>query len=102
MQWFRAESVLESKLLTGIRDRYRMGNRNKNRTRSSDEMSTTLIVEGMSCEHCEQSVEEALEALPGVTAASADREREQATVEGDADTAQLVQAVEDAGYSASA
>lgn len=65
-------------------------------------MSTTLTVDGMSCEHCEQSVEEALEGVDGVTAAEADREAEQATVEGDADTAALIEAIEDAGYSASA
>lgn len=65
-------------------------------------MSTTLTVEGMSCEHCEQTVEEALEGVSGVTDADADREREEATVDGDADEASLVAAVEDAGYSAGA
>lgn len=65
-------------------------------------MSTTLTVEGMSCEHCEQSVEEALEDVSGVEDVAVDRENEQATVEGDADTGELVSAVEDAGYSASA
>ncbi|MBO4246365.1 heavy-metal-associated domain-containing protein [Halomicrobium sp. IBSBa] len=61
---------------------------------------TTLSVEGMSCEHCEQTVEEALEAVSGVTDASADHEDERASIEGDADVAALVEAVEDAGYSA--
>lgn len=65
-------------------------------------MSTTLTVEGMSCEHCEQTVEDALEGVSGVTDADADREREAATVDGDADAASLIAAVEDAGYSASA
>jgi copper chaperone CopZ len=65
-------------------------------------MSQTITVEGMSCEHCEQSVEEALTGLDGVTAASADRETGSATVEGDADVDSLVTAVEDAGYDASA
>ncbi|MFB6201785.1 MAG: heavy-metal-associated domain-containing protein [Halorhabdus sp.] len=65
-------------------------------------MSQTLTVKGMSCEHCEQSVEEALEAVPGVTDATADRESETATVEGDADDGALVDAVADAGYEASA
>jgi copper chaperone len=65
-------------------------------------MALTLTVDGMSCEHCEQSVEDALEGIEGVTAADADREEGQATVEGEADTAALVAAVEDAGYSASA
>ena len=65
-------------------------------------MSTTLTVEGMTCGHCEQSVEEALESVDGVRDASADRDSERATVEGDADVDALVAAVEDAGYEASA
>jgi copper chaperone len=64
-------------------------------------MPTTIEVEGMSCEGCEQSVEDALDGVPGVTDAAADRESESATVEGDADPDQLVAAVEDAGYDAS-
>ena len=65
-------------------------------------MEQIIAVEGMSCEHCEQSVEEALSGVAAVTAARADRERETATVEGDADPDALVRAVEDAGYEASA
>ena len=65
-------------------------------------MSTIITVEGMSCGHCEQTVEEALRGVSGVTDASADREAEQASVDGDADTTALVQAVEDAGYTAHA
>ncbi|ELZ38423.1 Heavy metal transport/detoxification protein [Halorubrum saccharovorum DSM 1137] len=65
-------------------------------------MSQTITVEGMSCEHCEQSVTEALEGVDGVESATADRERESATVEGDADPDALVSAVSEAGYDASA
>lgn len=65
-------------------------------------MPTTITVTGMSCEHCEQTVEEALGEVPGVTGATADREAEQATVAGDADVDALVEAVEHAGYSAQA
>lgn len=63
---------------------------------------TTLTVEGMSCGHCEQTVEEALRDVNGVTDARADNETGEATVEGNADTAELVRAIEDAGYSAHA
>lgn len=63
-------------------------------------MATTLTVEGMSCEHCEQTVEDALRSVQGVTGASADRESEHARVDGDPDPTALVRAVEDAGYSA--
>jgi len=56
----------------------------------------------MSCGGCEQTVVEALESVSGVTHAEADRETNSATVEGDADSETLVQAVVDAGYDASA
>ncbi|MFC6758172.1 MULTISPECIES: CopZ family metallochaperone [Haloarcula] len=65
-------------------------------------MTTTLTVEGMSCEHCEQSVADALRDVEGVTEVSVDREGESATVDGDADADALVAAVEDAGYTAQA
>ncbi|WP_435185985.1 heavy-metal-associated domain-containing protein [Halobellus sp. EA9] len=61
----------------------------------------TITVEGMSCGHCEQTVEEALESVAGVESATADRDAESATVEGDADVDSLVAAVDDAGYEAS-
>ncbi|QLK24466.1 heavy-metal-associated domain-containing protein [Natrinema zhouii] len=65
-------------------------------------MSQTITVEGMSCEHCEQTVEDALEGVQGVNSVDVDREAERATVEGDAETADLVEAVDEAGYEASA
>ncbi|WP_324761115.1 heavy-metal-associated domain-containing protein [Haloarcula montana] len=65
-------------------------------------MSTTITVEGMTCGHCEQTVEEAVEEVSGVTGAAADRDAEQVTVEGDTDLSSLVEAVEDAGYTAKA
>ena len=64
-------------------------------------MSQTISVEGMTCEHCEQTVEEALQDVSGVTDVDVDREAERATVDGDAETGELVDAVEDAGYTAS-
>ncbi|WP_273838593.1 heavy metal-associated domain-containing protein [Halococcus sp. PRR34] len=63
---------------------------------------TTITVEGMSCEHCEQTIEEALRGVSGITDAHADREAERATIEGDPVNAALVQAIEDAGYTAHA
>jgi copper chaperone CopZ len=65
-------------------------------------MSTTLTIEGMSCEHCEQTVEEALKGVSGVRDAEADRDAKRATVDGDADPDALVAAVEEAGYDATA
>ncbi|MFB1065647.1 heavy metal transporter [Natrinema sp. CBA1119] len=65
-------------------------------------MSQTITVEGMSCEHCEQTVGDALEDVAGVESVDVDREAERATVEGDVDTQVLVSAVDDAGYDATA
>jgi copper chaperone len=65
-------------------------------------MVQTIDVDGMSCGGCEQNVVEALEDVSGVSDASADHEAETATVEGDANDADLVAAIEDAGYDASA
>lgn len=65
-------------------------------------MTRTLTVTGMSCGHCEQSVTEALEAVDGVESATADNEEDVAVVEGDAPVEDLVAAIEDAGYEATA
>ncbi|SNZ03674.1 Copper chaperone CopZ [Natronoarchaeum philippinense] len=65
-------------------------------------MTTIITVEGMTCGHCEQTVEEALQGVSGVTDATVDRENEQASVDGDADATALVEAIEDAGYTAHA
>lgn len=67
-----------------------------------DCMSTKLTVEGMTCGHCEQSVEDAVRSIEGVESVSADRITETVTVEGDVDTNELVAAIDDAGYTASA
>lgn len=64
-------------------------------------MALNITVEDMSCGGCEATVEDALEAVDGVKSATADNELDTATVEGDADVDALVDAVEDAGYSAS-
>ena len=65
-------------------------------------MSQTLTIEGMSCEHCEQRVEDTLANVQGVQSVDVDLDAAQATVEGDAATQDLVSAVDEAGYDASA
>lgn len=64
-------------------------------------MGQTITVEGMSCEHCEQTVEEALKDVDGVTSATADHDAATATIEGTADPDILSTAVEEAGYDVS-
>lgn len=63
-------------------------------------MTKTIRIDGMMCPHCEAAVKKALEAIDGVTSATASHTEKQATVEllKDVDTAVLEQAVVDAGY----
>lgn len=63
-------------------------------------MSQRITVSGMSCEGCEESVQEALTAVSGVTAVDVDRTTEAATIEGSASVDELMAAVEGAGYEA--
>lgn len=65
-------------------------------------MTHSLTVEGMSCDGCESTVTDALESVDGVTDVEVDHEADSATVEGTAETEELVTAVEDAGYDATA
>lgn len=61
-------------------------------------MSTKLTVDGMSCGHCEQTVEDAVRDLPGVAGVSADNEANEVVVDGDVDLDAVTAAIEDAGY----
>ncbi len=61
-------------------------------------MTTVLPVEGMTCGGCAGSVTKALEKVAGVTGVRVDLDAKQATVEGSADRAALVDAVEGAGF----
>ncbi len=60
-----------------------------------------LKVEGMSCNHCVNAVTRALGAVPGVDrVVEVNLERGEAVIEGSADVAQLVAAVEEEGFKA--
>lgn len=62
---------------------------------------TKLKIDGMSCEHCVRAVSGALEKVPGVkTVVEVSLERGEANVEGSAEAAALIAAVEEEGYSA--
>lgn len=62
-----------------------------------------LKVEGMTCGHCEQAVRKALAAVPGVTQVlEVDRIKQSATLEGNPALADLIAAVKDEGFQASA
>ncbi|MCF4166224.1 cadmium-translocating P-type ATPase [Zavarzinia compransoris] len=62
--------------------------------------TATLRIEGMTCASCVARVEKALKAVPGVADATVNLATEIARVAGDAPTAALIEAVEDAGYDA--
>ena len=64
-------------------------------------MRTKLNVEGMTCLSCVQHVENALRTVDGVEQATADPTSNTATVDGTAEINALIDAVGDAGYTAS-
>jgi copper chaperone len=62
---------------------------------------TKLKIAGMSCQHCVHAVTTALQKVPGVDrVVEVSLERGEALIEGRAENALLVQAVEEEGYSA--
>ena len=65
-------------------------------------MTTTLNIEGMSCQHCVAHVKEALEAIDGVVSAQVDLQKKNALVEHNDSVSleALKTAVNEAGYSA--
>ncbi|MGT8856931.1 copper-exporting P-type ATPase CopA [Enterobacter sp. 186315] len=64
--------------------------------------SQQLLINGMSCASCVSRVQNALQAVPGVAQARVNLAERTALVMGSASTADLVQAVEKAGYGAEA
>lgn len=63
-------------------------------------MKKTIIIEGMSCKHCEMHTKKELEKIDGVISAEADADKGQAVVEMEKEIAEekLKAAVEEAGY----
>ena len=62
---------------------------------------TTLQVDGMACDGCEQNVIDALESLSGIASATADHAAGRVRVEHErslADETTIASAIEDAGY----
>jgi copper chaperone len=67
-----------------------------------EENMLALKVKGMTCNHCVKSVKEALESVEGSQDVSVDLGSGIAKVDGKVDVNQLIAAVEEEGYSASA
>ena len=60
-----------------------------------------IKITGMTCEHCAQSVQKALNALAGVNASvSYKKARARVEIQGDVNSSHLLQAIENAGYGA--
>ncbi len=60
---------------------------------------TILKIEGMTCNHCKMRAEKALQGVSGVESVKVDLASKEAVVTGDAERANQVKAVVDAGYS---
>jgi copper chaperone len=68
-------------------------------------ISATLTVPDMSCGHCKAAVEGELNKLPGVESSNADVEKGTVAVrydEGRVSNERLIEAIEEAGYTAAA
>ena len=61
---------------------------------------TELNITGMTCDHCQRAVQNALESVEGVQDATVDLATGTAKVEGSADLTTLIAAVEEEGYQA--
>ncbi|MFN2341322.1 MAG: heavy-metal-associated domain-containing protein [Halanaerobium sp.] len=63
-------------------------------------MKKTIIIKGMSCEHCEMHTKQELEKINGVVSAAADADEGQAVLELEKKVAEaeIKAAVEEAGY----
>jgi copper chaperone len=64
-------------------------------------MTKTLQIKGMTCDHCVHAVTKALKGVAGVDSVAVDLGAGRARIDGAADPASLVQAVEKQGYEAS-
>lgn len=75
------------------------GNGNKdNNPNKEKKMTQKFQVDGMACNHCVQSVEKAIRAIPGVTDVKVDLASGTATVEGDALPTAINSAIKEAGF----
>ena len=89
-----AESSIPSEALTAVSSELPAA--------TADDESQQLLLSGMSCASCVSRVQNALQSVPGVTQVRVNLAERTALVMGSASAAELVQAVEKAGYGAEA
>ena len=63
-------------------------------------MTTSYLVPGMTCDHCKLAVTEEVTKVDGVAAVSVDLDAKLVRIDGGADHAALVAAIDEAGYDA--
>ena len=63
-------------------------------------MTTTYLVPGMTCDHCKIAVTEQVTKVDGVAAVSVDLGTKLVRIDGGADHAAVVAAIDEAGYDA--
>jgi Cu+-exporting ATPase len=68
--------------------------------KDDEDIHQELLVDGASCASCVTKIESALESVPGVASAEMNFAQRSVGVFGRADTARLIKAIENAGYSA--
>jgi copper chaperone CopZ len=72
-----------------------------NEVNNMSEQHYQLAITGMKCQGCVSNVDKALNAVAGVKSAAVSLEQNSASVTGDVTAAELIKAIEDAGYKAS-
>jgi copper chaperone CopZ len=75
-------------------------NLNNEFLKGDNKMETVLSVEGMSCEHCERHVKNALEEINGVQSAKASHVEKKVVIEheNDVNIEELIAAIVEVGY----
>lgn len=61
---------------------------------------TEIKISGMTCEHCQRAVQNALQSVEGVRDVRVDLAAGRASVSGDVEVSKLIAAVEEEGYKA--
>lgn len=61
-------------------------------------MKRKIQIEGMSCNHCKAHVQEALEAVSGITSVEVSLEEKCAIITGDVAEETIKEVIDDAGY----
>ncbi len=84
---------------SGIRQHNNKLDHQHNLTTNTDNMKRIYIIEGMSCPHCQASVNKAISKLEGVESVSVDLGSGEAVVEGDVDDSAVREAIYEAGFS---